>query len=383
MELDKIMSLTGSECEVRLSEIKAEMNADGANIEALSAEVDAIQKRMDMLAAEEAERRSLADKVAAGLSNSSVVESRKEDNTMAGVEVRNSEAYVKAFANYIKSGDDSECRSLLTENVSGGTVAVPDVVYDVVKTAWEKEGLMARVRKAEIKGNLKVGFEISGTDAVVHTEGSGEVTEETLTMGIVTLVPVSIKKWISISDEVYDLTGESFLRYIYDELTHKIAKACADALIADIVAAPTTSTATAAAVGQLTVSALTQGLVASAVGLLSDEAVDPCVVINKGTWASMKAVQYAGSYAVDIFEGLDVEFNNSIKSFDAASTGDTIMIVGDFNEGALANYPNGEEITIKFDDKTAMTEDLIRILGKRFVGLGIVAPGAFVRVVKG
>ena len=383
MELDKIMSLTGSECEVRLSEIKAEMNADGANIEALSAEVDAIQKRMDMLAAEEAERRSLADKVAAGLGNSSVVESRKEDNTMAGVEVRNSEAYVKAFANYIKSGDDSECRALLTENVSGGTVAVPDVVYDVVKTAWEKEGLMARVRKAEIKGNLKVGFEISGTDAVVHTEGSGEVTEETLTMGIVTLVPVSIKKWISISDEVYDLTGESFLRYIYDELTHKIAKACADALIADIVAAPTTSTATAAAVGVLTVSALTQGLVASAVGLLSDEAVDPCVVINKGTWASMKAVQYAGSYAVDIFEGLDVEFNNSIKSFDAASTGDTIMIVGDFNEGALANYPNGEEITIKFDDKTAMTEDLIRILGKRFVGLGIVAPGAFVRVVKG
>ena len=383
MELDKIMSLTGSECEVRLSEIKAEMNADGANIEALSAEVDAIQKRMDVLAAEEAERRSLADKVAAGLGNSSVVESRKEDNTMAGVEVRNSEAYVKAFANYIKSGDDSECRALLTENVSGGTVAVPDVVYDVVKTAWEKEGLMARVRKAEIKGNLKVGFEISGTDAVVHTEGSGEVTEETLTMGIVTLVPVSIKKWISISDEVYDLTGESFLRYIYDELTHKIAKACADALIADIVAAPTTSTATAAAVGELTVSALTQGLVASAVGLLSDEAVDPCVVINKGTWASMKAVQYAGSYAVDIFEGLDVEFNNSIKSFDAASTGDTIMIVGDFNEGALANYPNGEEITIKFDDKTAMTEDLIRILGKRFVGLGIVAPGAFVRVVKG
>jgi HK97 family phage major capsid protein len=383
MELDKIMSLTGSECEVRLSEIKAEMNADGANIEALSAEVDAIQKRMDMLAAEEAERRSLADKVAAGLGNSSVVESRKEDNTMAGVEVRNSEAYVKAFANYIKSGDDSECRALLTENVTGGTVAVPDVVYDVVKTAWEKEGIMARVRKAEIKGNLKVGFEISGTDAVVHTEGSGEVDEEKLTMGIVTLVPVSIKKWISISDEVYDLTGESFLRYIYDELTHKIAKACADALIADIVAAPTTSTATAAAVGELTVSALTQGLVASAVGLLSDEAVDPCVVINKGTWASMKAVQYAGSYAVDIFEGLDVEFNNSIKSFDAASTGDTIMIVGDFNEGALANYPNGEEITIKFDDKTAMTEDLIRILGKRFVGLGIVAPGAFVRVVKG
>ena len=38
--------------------------------------------------------------------------------------------------------------------------------------------------------------------------------------------PVSIKKWISISDEVVDLRGEAFLRYIYDEITYRIAKKC-------------------------------------------------------------------------------------------------------------------------------------------------------------
>ena len=129
-----------------------------------------------------------------------------------------------AYADYIKSGKDEEVRSLLTTNVGVGTVAVPDFVYDIVKTAWEKSDIMSLVRKVNGAGNLKVQFEISGSDAVIHDEGSGAVSEETLTLGIVTLVPVSIKKWISISDEVYDLRGESFLRYIYDELTYRIAK---------------------------------------------------------------------------------------------------------------------------------------------------------------
>lgn len=382
MELEKIAALTGTECEARLAEIRSEMNNEDADIEKLSAEVDAIQVRMKALTDNEAERRSLAEAIADGL-NTKTVESRKEDEKMEKVEVRNSEAYINAFANYIKTGKDEECRALLTQNGTNGTVAVPDVVYDIVKTAWEKEGLLSRVRKTAVKGNLKVGFEISGTDAVVHAEGSGKVTEEELTLGVVTLVPASIKKWISVSDEVCDLGGEEFLRYIYDELTYRIAKKAADTLIASIVAAPTTSTATAAAVAEQTATALTQGMVAAAIGALSDNASNPTVVLNRGTWAAMKAVQYAGSYAVDIFEGCDVEFNSSLKSFDAASAGDTIMIVGDFNEGALANYPNGEDITIKFDDKTEMDSDLVRILGRLYVGIGVVAPGAFVRVVKG
>ena len=78
---------------------------------------------------------------------------------------------------------------------------------------------MALVNKTEFRGNLKIGFEISGGEATVHTEGGGAVNEEELILGIVELVPASIKKWIAISDEVYDLRGEAFLRYIYDELT--------------------------------------------------------------------------------------------------------------------------------------------------------------------
>ena len=295
-------------------------------------------------------------------------------------EVRNSAEYINAFANYIKTGDATEARALISTNASG-TVPVPAFVYDIVKTAWQREGIMSRVRKSYLKGNLKVGFEISASGATKHTEGGAAVSEETLTLGVVELVPVSIKKWISISDEVYDLRGEEFLRYIYDELTYQIAKKAADELVADILAKGTTSTTSAPAVPAIATT-ITLGTIASAMSQLSDDAPNPVIIMNKATWGEFKKVQAAGNYGYDPFEGLPVVFNNSLTAYTAATTGVAYAIVGDLAEGALANFPNGDEITFKFDDLSLASSDLIKITGRQFVGLGVVAPFAFVKLTR-
>lgn len=300
---------------------------------------------------------------------------------MENIEIRNTKEYIDAYADYIKTGKDAEVRALLTENASG-TVAVPELVYDIVKTAWEKEGIMNLVRKSYLKGNLKVGFEISGDSAVVHTEGAAAIDPENLVLGIVNMVPKSIKKVVQISDEAYDLRGEAFLRYIYDELAYRIAKKCADELIAKIIACGTLSTTTCVGVPAITASSIAQGTVASAMAQLSDEAANPVIMMNKATWASFKAVQYAGSFDADPFEGLPVVFNNTIKAFSAASSGDTYAIVGDLGEGALANFPNGDEIEFKFDELSLKKQDLIEVLGRRFVAIEPVAPNAFVKIKK-
>lgn len=317
----------------------------------------------------------------------SVIENKRGENVMTNEEIRNSKEYIAAYASAIRKQDDkfSECRALLTENTTNGTVPVPDVVYEIIKNAWDREGIMRRVRKLYVKGNIKVGFEISATGATVHTEGGDAVPEETLVLGTVEIVPSSIKKWISVSDEVLDIgmgDGEEFLRYIYDELTYRIAKKAVDELLALIVAAGTASTTTAVGLPVYTSTTVSVGLAAQALALLSDQAANPIIVMNKATWGDFKAAQYANKFSVDPFEGLDVEFNNTIPSFSAATTGDTYMIVGDFAEGAIANFPNGEDITIKVDDKTEMAKDLVRVLGRQYVGLGIVGPDAFVRIQK-
>ena len=374
----EIKEMQMADIEQRSLEIEEEMNAEGADIDSLTAEVEELEARKAEILEEVEQRKKEAEEA---LKIGKEVE-KVEERKMADMEIRNSKEYIDAYADYVKNGKDAECRALLTENVSG-SVPVPEFVYDIVKTAWEKEGIMALVRKSYLKGNLKVGFEISGSGAVIHTEGSANpVSEEELILGTVQLIPQSIKKWISISDEVYDLRGEAFLRYIYDELAYRIAKKCADELIAKINACGTLSTTTCVGVPVVTASSVAQGTIASAMALLSDEANNPVVMMNKATWAQFKAVQYAGNFDADPFENLPVVFNNTITAFSVATTGDTYAIVGDLGEGALANFPNGDEIEFKFDDKGQMKKDLIDVLGRRYVALAPVAPNAFVKIQK-
>ena len=368
--------------EERRAAIVADLDAPEADLDALESEARAIKEEIEARKQAEAQKAEIRAAVAegAGEVTKEIVEEERE-KPMSDIEIRNSKEYINAFAEYIKSGDPAECRALLSENATNGTVAVPELVYDIVKNAWAKEGIMSRVRKSYLKGNLKVGFEISATGAVKHNEGVA-VDEETLVLGIVELVPQSIKKWISISDEAMDLRGEAFLRYIYDEIAYQIAKKAADDLVAAIQACGTVSTTTCPSVQVVAGETLAIGTIAKALGKLSDQASDPVVMINKATWSAFKAAQYAGSFSVDPFEGLPVVFNNTITAYSAASTGDTYAIVGDLGFGALANFPNGEEITFKYDDMTLATSDLVRIIGREFIAEGVIAPDAFVKINK-
>lgn len=380
MTNEEIMVATSEDIEARMAEIKVEIETptEETNLEALSAELTSIEERKKALAEERKnDIQNVVDEIGTTETKIEFQEERKMTDIM---EIRKSQAYVDAFAEYIKTNDDTECRALLTELApSNGQVPVPVIVDEEIKTAWSKSKLLDLVKKTYIKGILKVGFELSATGAVVHVEGSEAPAEETLTLGIVELKPESIKKWITISDEVIGLKGEAFVRYIYAELTYQISKAAESALIAMIEAAPAASTATKVGV-PVVPSAADMATVAKAISALSDKAENPVIVMNKASYATFKALQLAGNFAADPFEGLTVIYNNDIKSVDAAGSGDTYMIVGDFGIGAQANFPEGEEIRIKFDDLSLAEKDLVKIVGREYVGLGLVAPNAIVKV---
>ena len=378
--------MTIEQLEERKTAIVAELDAPEADLDALEAEARAIKEEIENRKAVEAKRNEIRSAVAGGAGE--VVSKMKEEEkkTMTIEELRNSAEYIDAYAEYIKTADDTELRNMLTtvnDTTPNGTatIPVPVFVYEITKTAWEREGITSRVRKSYLKGNLKVGFEISGSAATVHAEGASAISAEDLVLGIVEMVPKSIKKFVQISDEALDLRGEAFLRYIYDELTYRIAKKAADELVAKIIACDTVSTTTCPGVPKIATTA-TLGTVAAAIANLSDEAANPVVMINKLTWGTFKGLQANGSYAYDPFEGLPVVFNNTIKAYSAASTGDTYAIVGDLDQGALMNFPNGEGIEFKFDNLSLKKQDLVEVLGRQFVAIGVVAPNAFVKVTK-
>ena len=372
--------------EARLKEIDSirETSEDASEIETLAAEVEELEARKVELVALE-ERKAQAEELRTDTTTEEVetIEERKEERTMKTVEeYRNSKEYIDAFAEYIKTGKADECRALLTTNVGdAGEVAVPDFVYDIIKTDWNKSQIMALVKKVSVQGNMKVQFELSAGDAVIHNEGSGAVSEEELTLGIVQLIPESIKKWISISDEALDMRGEAFLQYIYDELTYRIALKCESVLLGKIAALSTSASESAVCAKKVKAGAAL-GTIATALGQLNAEASNPVIVMNPATIAAFKAAVYAGQFYADPFEGLKVIPTNALPALSSASENDVYAIVGDFGYGALANFPNGEAIEIKVDDKTAMASDLVKILGREYVAVAPIANRAFVNITK-
>ena len=382
----ELKEMTLQDVEARLSEMEGivETSENVEEVNSLAEEKRALLERKTELAALE-ERKAQAEEIQSGKTTEKVeiIEQRKEERTMKTVEeYRNSQEYIDAFAEYIKTGKDEEIRALLTTNVGdAGEVAVPDFVYDIIKTDWNKSQIMALVKKVSVQGNMKVQFELSAGDAVIHNEGSGAVSEEELTLGVVQLVPESIKKWISVSDEALDMRGQAFLQYIYDELTYRIALK-AESVLLNKIAGLSTSASENAVCAKKVKAGAALGTIATALGQLNAEAANPVVVMNPATIAAFKAAVYAGQFYADPFEGLNVIPTNVLPAYNSASENDVYAIVGDFGYGALANFPNGEQITIKVDDKTDMAKDLVKILGREYVAVEPIACRAFVNITK-
>ena len=255
---------TVEELQTRMAEITERMSDEGLKdleeIRSLKEEFNSIKAELENREKAEAEKAEIRAAVAEGKGETKN-EFKEEKPKMSIEEIRSSHEYNVAFAEYIKSEDDKECRDILKTTLVSGQVPVPTYVEDRVRTNWDKLGIMRRVRKTFVKGILKVGFEKSATGAVAHTEGQAAPSDETLTFGVVSLTPVSIKKWIKISDEALDLQGEAFLDYIYDEITYQIAKKAQNDLIAAITAL--TASATASAISFSASSAYSNGSVFS------------------------------------------------------------------------------------------------------------------------
>lgn len=380
----EIKEMTFEQTEERLSQITEEMKNEGADLEALKAEVDAIEARRAELTAIAEKRNALAAQIASGQAQATVAKTfEQEERTMGLKEIRASQEYAQAFLNMIKNNDDTEVRALLSDNVTGGQIPVPTMLETEIKNAWEEHQLMGLVKHSYFKGNVKVGFELSATGAVVHVEGTAAPDEEVLTLGTVELKAENIKKWITVSDEAIEGTTVDTVGYLYKELAQRIVEKAEEVLVGKITSAPAASTATACGVRVFSGNPALDTIV-KAVATLSAQAKDLHIVMNRQTKAEFVSLQLSASYAVDVFDGLKdrIVFSDKLPAFSAASVDDVYMIIGDFGYGAQANFPNGDNVTIKIDDLSLAEKDLVKIVGKEYVGLGVVAPYAFVNAKK-
>lgn len=362
---DKIMKMTLAELDAHQRALAEETRtATSERLDEINAELDAIEERRAELK-KAAETRARAAAAVAEGAGDEIGTPAPTPETRSNKEIRNSKEYIEAYANYVKTGDDTECRALLTENVSGGVVPVPELVESRIRTAWERDEIFSRVTKTFVRGNLKVGFEISATDAADHTEGANAPSEEELVLGIVEMVPGNIKKWITVSDEVLALGSEEFLAYVYDEVAYKIVQKAAGKVVAAITSAPTTSTSTKVGVAHVS-GPVSAAAIIDAIAELGDEAQNLVFIAAGTTIATIKKAALTANYAFDPFSGLTVIQKDGVDG----------AIVGDL-AGVQANLPEGENVTFKFDDLSLAEKDLVKIVGRLYCAIAVVGPKMF------
>ena len=365
--------------EARLAEIKNELDKPEADLDALQEEVRSLTAEKAQIKANAQKAEELRKAVADGMGTT--VETRKETENKTVDEIRNSKRYIDAYAEFIKTGNAEECRSLLTVNAAAnGTIPVPTFLQEMIETAWERDEILSRVSRSYIKGNLKIPFELSADGAYVHGEGTTAPTEEALTFGLVTLTPETIKKWVSFSDEVVDMKGEEFLRYIYDELTYRVSKKLAEECLDDITTANATNGSTAIGVPRVD-KAPSVVTIPTAAAYLTEDARDIVVVMNRLTEVDFLEAHAAGNFAIDPFAGIPRVYSSHLPAYSAASTNDVYAIVGDLS-AVRVNFPAGDGMVIKYDELTRKKEDIVEVLGRQYAGHGITKLGRLVNIRK-
>lgn len=372
MTREEILALDMADIEKRSLEIAEEVKtADSEGLDALNAELDAIEERKTIIKAEAAEQRAKMAAVIEG--EGEVIEENKQEErkTMDNIEIRKSAEYLDAWVENLKGRATEEQRALLTINApdDAGTIAVPTYVEDVIHTAWENDEIMRRIRKTYFKGNLKVGYEASASAADWHDEGDSAVTEENLVIGFVELIPSTIKKMVKYSTEVLDMKGEAFVDYIVDEIEYQIVKLASETAVNMMGGGELTTMYTAAG------TSLTTADVVGAEGLLGGEAYNPVLITSRANAAALKAAALSANYGYDPFDGLEVIYS------DYFAAGNLLGVIADLS-GVQANFPDGDTVKFVFDEYTEAPADIVRVIGRLYMAVKVVAPHKVVAIQK-
>lgn len=244
MTREEIMKLSAEECETRRAAIRSEMDAEGADIMALSDEADAIIERMNSLKSAAESRAALAAKVAAG-EVGTVTKTFEEDKKMdekrtysvASPEYRT--AFLKIHLGKENELDAEERAAYVAttgDSTYGAMNALPktmvDAIWDLID---EQHSILADIdmyRTGTIM-EFVTRTAISQGDADDVNENAAN-DDEINTFGKVTLSGKDFSKHVNISYAMAKMSIDAFEAFLIREIADRIGAALANEVVAQI-----------------------------------------------------------------------------------------------------------------------------------------------------
>lgn len=220
------------EIEMRLAAIRQELDAEGADIEALNGETDKlIQERSTLQKAEETRKKTL-EMIGAGagtdvtpnMFGNSAIEGRKTDDGKA--------LYRSAFLKNIRGLELSseETRAFSSAQNSAGAAIPTQTANEIIKKLKQLAPLLNEITLLQVAGNVTFAVEGAKADASKHEENAPiTVTEDNLVP--VTLSSYEITKLVRVSKTVSTMSIDAFESWLTDMIAEKVAEKISGYLI--------------------------------------------------------------------------------------------------------------------------------------------------------
>ena len=375
-----------NEIEERLAAIAQEADTEGADIEALNAEVDALKQERSALIAKEETRKSLLGKIADGsLGTPSAVQPPIVDNEAQ-----------RAADDFVKTNrmtmDVPAMRSVL---LSGGTLATPTKVSGINDLPGGVCSIVDMVTVEDCTGMSadKVALVTADSSASANTEGSAASTSEP-TFAYVSITPSTYSLVSYVSNEI---RRQSPLNY-----TEKVRASAAKALrrkAASVITAAALSSTYGTEIIASQITATTLRTIAFSYGADDEVAGNAVLFLNKTDLIAFGDVRGTNEKK-PVYE-ITPDTNNPntgiIKdgglSVKYCINPNCTALTGTTNTSTTATLPTmfyGNPRNIKLDlfgateikasEDYKFAEDLLAVLGKASFGAGLVVSGGIVKV---
>lgn len=217
------------EIEARLAAIKAELEKDGVDIDALENEVQALTEERKKLLEQVEKRKKIISEIADGAGTAindflpKPKEERKFEN-MSHDEVRETPEYRSAFLKRIlgKKLTDVEERAYTSASDSAGAVIPTQTANTLFDKMIKIAPMINEITLLRVAGNLKFAVENVRDEATQHTENA-TVTPAGDKLAYVELAGYEVIKVIRISKTVQTMSINAFEGWLTDMLAEDIA----------------------------------------------------------------------------------------------------------------------------------------------------------------
>lgn len=221
-----------TEIEQRLAAIRTEMDSEGADLTALSDEVDALlEERKTLLDAAE-QRRTMLGKIAGGAGREMRSFEPQPQTPETREYGRDSEEYRSAWLKTIAGNEltETEQRAWSTATASAGPLVPTQTANTIIEKVHQYAPLLDKITLLRVPGNVTYAVESEQADAAYHAENAAITAAETGLTSI-SLSAYEIVKLVQISKSVQKMALDVFESWLTDMLAKKIAKMISNTIL--------------------------------------------------------------------------------------------------------------------------------------------------------